>query len=148
MADKEKTRVTNFIRKQAEIDLDNIREVAEHYKQLDEISKLAKKEMDVLKKVLIEVEVSEYFPEDEMKVVFEEGKKKTYLDSDKVFKMIGLERFLEAATVSETSLKNTLKNDERLAEKTIAEAKVTLEERTSPSIKIGKMTKKELQEMV
>lgn len=148
MADKEKTRVTNFIRKQAEIDLDNIREVAEHYKQLDEISKLAKKEMDVLKKVLIEVEVSEYFPEDEMKVVFEEGKKKTYLDSDKVFKMIGLERFLEVATVSETSLKNTLKNDERLAEKTIAEAKVTLEERTSPSIKIGKMTKKELQEMV
>ena len=147
MADKEKTRVTNFIKKQIDIDLQNIREVAEHYKQLDEISKLAKKEMDLLKKTLIESEVSEYFLEEEMKVVFEEGKAKTYLDSQKVLQSIGIERFVEAATVTETSLKKLLENDVRTAEVTIAEAKVTLDEKTAPSIKVGKMTKKELQEM-
>ena len=147
MANKEKTRVTNFIKKQIEIDFENIREVADNYRQLNEISSLLKKEMDTLRKVLIEAEVSEYFLEDEQKVVFEEGRKKTYLDSHKVFKNIGLERFIEVATITETSLKNLLKNHESVFMKTIAESKVTLEEKTSPSIKVSKMTKKELQEM-
>lgn len=147
MADKEKTRVTNFIKKQVEIDLSNIREVAKHYKQLDEISKLVKKEMDVLKKKLIEAEVSEYFLEDETRVIFEEGKKKTYLDSFKVSETIGLEQYLHISTVTEKAIKDWAHNIEEDYSPIIAAAKRTLDEKTAPTIKVGKMTKKELQEM-
>lgn len=148
MADKEKTRVTNFIKKQTEIDMDNIREVAAHYKQLDEISKLAKKEMDLLKKKLIEAEVSEYFLEDEMKVVFEEGKKRTALSSFRVAETIGFEEYLKISTVSEKAIKDWAHNIEEDYAPIIAEAKYTLEEKSASTIKVGKITKKEFQEMV
>ena len=138
----EKTRVENFIRKQVEIDLSNMREVADHFRQLDEIMKLAKKQSDALKKVLVENEVEEFFIEDEQKVVFQEGRVKTFIDVNVLVNNMTMSDFLSVATVTETALKNHDDGDEL-----IALAKVTLDEKTAPSVKVAKMTKKELQEM-
>jgi len=147
MANTEKTRVENFIRKQKEIDLDNIREVADHYRILDEISKLVKKQMDSLKKTLIENEVEEFFPEEEMKVVYSEGNKKTFLSTVTLYNKLRLEDFIRAATVTEKAIRDLPEASDSYKESVIAEAKMTLDEKTAPSIKVAKMTKKELQEM-
>jgi len=86
MADSEKTRMTNYIKKSIDIDMNNVREMADHYRNLDEISKLISKEMSILKKNLIEANVNEYFLEDEQKVVLQEGAKITGINPYKIRK--------------------------------------------------------------
>jgi hypothetical protein len=146
MANTEKTRVTNFLKKLVEIDPNNIREVANHYRQLNEVAKLVEKEMGSLKTILIENQVNEIFMEDEEKVVYQEGRQKSFLDSQKVYKVIGLENFIKIATVTETALKST---NLTVGEVTtvIGQAKVVLEEKASPSIRVAKLSKNELKEM-
>lgn len=146
MEEREMKRVTNFIKKQLDVDLFDIRAVANQYRHLDEIEKLAKLEKDSLKKTLLEAKVQEYFIEEKQKVVFGEGRKKTCLDNRIIYNLQGLDFFLAIASVSEKAIKesNLIEKEQEIL---IAESKETLAETTSPSIKVGKMTQKELKEM-
>jgi len=146
MSDKEKTRVTNFIKKQTDIDLSDIREVANHYRQLNGFSKLITQEMSRLKGILLESEVNEYFLDDKEKVVFEEGKSKSFMDPQLVLKDVGQEIFMELVSVSKKAITDKFKDDIQTAKILIAKSEVTLNEKTSPSVKVGKMTQKELKE--
>ena len=141
---QEKTRVTNFLKKLVEVDATNIREVADHYRQLNEVSKLAEKEMASLKKILLEAEVSEYFVENEEKVYFQEGSEMSALDTETVYESVPQDVFLKVATVSEKALKSNL--DEAEAVAVIAKAKKVTGKK-SPSVRVAKMTKNELKEM-
>jgi hypothetical protein len=147
MSDKknpELTRVKNFIEKQKEVDLSNIHEVADNYRHLHEIQDLIKKEMGKLKNVLVENKAEEYFPEEEMKVLFQEGKPRYELDNGVVVEELGVDGFTKVASVSETSIKKLY--DEQIANKVIGLAKRNIG-KTSDTISVRKMTKQELKEM-
>lgn len=147
MSDKknpELTRVKHFIEKQKEVDLSDIHEVAANYKHLYEIQDLIKKEMGKLKEVLLENQAEEYFPEDEMKVLFQEGKPRYELDNGVIVEELGIDGFTKVASVSETSIKKMF--DEQVANKVIGMAKRNIG-KTSDTISVRKMTKTELKEM-
>lgn len=143
----EKTRVLNFLKKSIDIDMGNLREVADNYRKLNEVVKLAEKEMDVLKSVLVNNKVEEYFLEEEEKVVYQEGRNKTFLNTEEVYKALGLESFIKVASVSEKAIRDIEDLTHGEKETVIGQSKVILEEKTRPSIKVGKITKKELKEM-
>lgn len=148
MSDKknpELTRVKHFIEKQKEVDLSDIHEVAANYKHLYEIQDLIKKEMGKLKEVLLENQAEEYFPEDEMKVLFQEGKPRYELDNGVIVEELGIDGFTKVASVSETSIKKMF--DEQVANKVIGMAKRNIG-KTSDTISVRKMTKTELKEMI
>lgn len=87
------------------------------------------------------VEWKNIFTEEEMKVVFVEGREMSYLDTKIVIKEIGQSEFNKIATVSEKAIKDNCDN----AEFIVSKAKVVLEERAKPSIKVGKMSKEDKQ---
>lgn len=140
MADKERTRVMNFLKKEIEIDFENIREVAEAYKHLSEIEELIKTEKRKLESTLIENEVDERF-DDGMKVQFQEGRKQTSIDVESVFNELGADEFLKIAKVSSTDLKKAPNGNILLAK-----YQKDLGTKTKPSIKCSKMNKEELKE--
>ena len=154
MADSEKTRMTNYIKKSIDIDMNNVREMADHYRNLDEISKLISKEMSILKKNLIEANVNEYFLEDEQKVVLQEGAKITGINPYKIRKdeRISDSDFMRMVSISETSIKDTLKKgteydwDPNEIQALIESAKQFYGNK-NPSVRVSKITKKELEEM-
>ena len=124
----------------------DLRANAARYRELYKEEKRIKEEMDELKKILIELEVEEYFLEDKEKVVYQEGSAKSHLDSKLVYESVGLENFLKIASVSEASIKKAEGITEGEKITIIGQSKVLLEEKNSPTIKVGKMNKKELEE--
>ena len=112
---------------------------AEIYLKLSSLAKEIEEKMDQIKPLLLEGKVEEYFTEEEMKVVFVEGRELSYLDNKTVIKDIGQAEFNKIATVSEKAIKDNCDD----ADLIIAKAKVTLEERAKPSIKVGKMSKED-----
>jgi len=114
---------------------------AEMYLKLSNLSKEIELKMDQIKPLLLDGRVEEYFTEEEMKVVFVEGREMSYLDTKIVIKEIGQSEFNKIATVSEKAIKDNCDN----AEFIVSKAKVVLEERAKPSIKVGKMSKEDKQ---
>jgi hypothetical protein len=116
----------------------SIGDIAHLYAEHKEILEVIESKMNQLKKLLIENKVNEYFPEEDLKVVYQEGSQKSYLDAKKVCGVIGINKFLEIAKVSETDVK-TLEDSHRI----IGESKVVTEERTSPSVRVAKLSKED-----
>lgn len=110
---------------------------AEMYLKLSTLVKEIESKMDQIKPLLLEGKVEEYFAEEEMKVVYIEGREQSYLDNCEIIEEIGQAEFNTVATVSEKVIKDNYEN----ADLIIAKAKVTLKEKANPSIKVGKMTK-------
>lgn len=113
------------------------RKNAEMYLKVSMIIKELEGKLDQLKPILLKSKVEEYFTEEEMKVVYIEGKTQFYLDTLEVIKEIGQGTFNAIATISEKAIKDNCDN----ADFIIAKAKVELKETMKPSIKVGKMTK-------
>ncbi|MGA2433942.1 MAG: hypothetical protein ABSG25_01515 [Bryobacteraceae bacterium] len=122
-----------------------VRDVAEMYKELNEAKKLIDAKMKSLAEFLIEKEVNELFPEDNIKVIYEVGRDKTELDNEKIFKEVGKEMYLKISSVSETSINNNLNKD--LAKRLIATSKIFLEEKTKPCIKVTSLSKDDLEKL-
>ena len=113
----------------------SLRDKAELYKDLKVVSDFLEEKMMILKKSLLESQVEEYFIEDEYKVLFTEGKQKLEIDTKKVFSLLNTEDFIKVAKVSETALKEIGK------EEIIKDVKIILEEKTSPTISVRKLSK-------
>ncbi len=142
MNKKELTRVVNFVEKIKEIDLADVRAVAEAYAALDNVVKTAKVQMDnILKPVLVENKVQEMFPEMETKVMFSEGRDKTAISIPLLSNLISLDDFLSVATVTEKKIKDHFSKE--TASTLIAETKETTG-KTADTIRVSRMTKKEL----
>ena len=118
----------------------NVRKNAEAYKNLYVLAKEIETKMSSIKPKLIESKVFEIFEDDDLKVIFEDGKVKSYLDTKRVYKEVkNLDSFLEVATVSEKSLKDNFQD----ADEIIAKSKIILEEKTNPAISVRKLTKED-----
>lgn len=103
----EKTKIIGLLQK-AEINFDDVREVAERFKELTEISKLLEVQINRLKPILVDAKVLELFPDDGQKVVFVEGRALTEIDTtglfDMLFKAGRMWDFVRVASVTATSL--------------------------------------------
>lgn len=136
----EKTRVLNFLKKEAEVDKTDIREVATAYKELSEIEEVLKSEKKKLEPLLEKAHVDERF-EDGKKVQFQEGKSKSSIDVNGLFKEMGEKRFLKVAKVSASDLSK--ETDGKLL---LAKYQKTLPEKTKGSVVCRKMNLQELKE--
>ena len=95
----EKTRVLNFLKKEAEVDKSDIREVALAFKEPSEIEDFLKNEKKKLEPILVKAEVDERF-DNGKKVQFQEGKSKTEIDIEGLYMEMGETRFLEVVKIS------------------------------------------------
>jgi hypothetical protein len=99
-------RVVDFLDKEA--DLENVRSVAERFKELVEVQKAIEAQLETLTPILIDQKVLEYFPEDNKKVVMTEGREMSEIDTtglfDQLFKAGRMWDFVKVASVSQTSL--------------------------------------------
>lgn len=118
-----------------EVKESTLRDKAELYKDLKVVADFLEEKMMILKKSLLESKVEEYFIEDEYKVLFTEEKHKSEIDTKKVFGLLNTEDFISVAKVSETALKEIGK------EEIIKDVKIILEEKTSPTISVRKLSK-------
>ena len=125
------------------ITMDNaksISKIARYYAVLKQTKDSIDKLMDNIKPDLLDAQVNEYYPVDDLKVVYQEGAKMTKIKVKELFESLEAEgreeEFFQIATVTETALK-TIKNGEML----IAENKVVLEEKKAPSIRVATLSK-------
>jgi len=117
----------------------NVEEKARYYAALDSILKTIKNQMDLLKIDLIKEKVSQYFEDEDLKVIFEEGKSTSYIDQKTLYKKMEkdgrIEQFVGVCKVTEKDLK--MLDD---GEKLLSKFKVITEKKTEPSIKVAKLT--------
>ena len=114
------------------VNLDNIRDVAETYKDLDQAGKIIKEKQDLLKQLLLDHEdLYEIFGD--VKVVFQKGATYTVVDKKLLQQRVDYDKFVEMATVNKGSVPKDL----------LPEVEVELNPR-APSIKVSKLTKAEL----
>ena len=132
--------LTNKIEKLIE-GKESIREIAESYKELSLLKDFIETKMALLKPTLVEAQVKEFFDEEEMKVQYQEGRDKSFLDSNVVCKMLTLDEIIQTATFTQTSL-------EKIGKSEVISRAIVIEGKTAPSIKVVKMTKTELKERI
>lgn len=133
----------NLMNDTLKVDITNVRDVAELYKELHELGKLVEEKMNKLQPILVDNKVHEVFTEEEKKVQWQQGSEITKLNNKIVFENMDVDSFLEVCSVSESALKKSLNiNGEAL----IAKAKIKTGKFKSDSIRVTKMTKKELEE--
>lgn len=138
----EKTRTLNFLKKQMDVNTKDVHAVSEAYKNLYEVQKQAKAELDKLKSILIEDNLqTEFFPEDQVKVCFQKGSKITELNSHKLASIIPFEEFVSLAKITESAIKKMY--DENQACTLIGSTRETTGQR-SDTVAVRKMTKAEL----
>ena len=117
----------------------NVEEKARYYAALDSILKTIKNQMDLLKIDLIKEKVFQYFEDEDLKVVFEEGKSTSYIDQKALYKKMEkdgrIEQFVGVCKITEKDLK-MLDDGEKLLNK----FKIITEKKTEPSIKVAKLT--------
>jgi coenzyme F420-reducing hydrogenase beta subunit len=113
---------------------------ARYYAVLKQVKDAVEKEMDNYKTELLDEEVKAYFPDDDLKVVFQEGAQMSMINATKLYNQLldegREEEFLQVVTVTEKALSN-LKDGEVL----IAKNKEILETRKSPSLRVAPLSK-------
>lgn len=136
----EKSRFENMIKKVGTFnDKSSVRDVADRFRILSSFADQIKENMDRLKKRLLADQVKEYFPEDKIKVIFQEGRNLTEIDPKYVYENISTEEFLFVVKIVESKLKEIQPILAIDGKEVVGKAK--------PSISVKKMTKEEITDL-
>lgn len=133
----------NTITQKTEENMDSNLFLANSYRVLTNLTKVIGDVLKKWKKILMDRKVFCFFEEDNQKVQYQEGKAKSYIDTKRAFewfvKKDKLVEFLDIVSISETALKDY--------PHVINESKIVTNDTTSGTIKVGKIQKKDREEM-
>lgn len=114
----------------------NVRQLAESFKNLDKQIKELEKQKEEIKAQLVTIpNLKEYFKEDGVKVILQEGKSLSKIDVEKLSKLITIEEYIQISTVTEKTLTEAFPN-------LVAEVKVE-NGKGQPYPQVLKMTKED-----
>lgn len=140
---KENSILNEIVKLATEVDnSESVKKKARFYALLKKIKDMVEYHIDLQKPLLLEEKVEFFYPEEDLKVIYQEGRKVTQINAP-----ILVEDFIEQmreddlkkiVSIKETNLK-TLPDGETLIKK----YKIELEEKATPSIKVSSLSKED-----